>query len=62
MNAQHFKEILETVSLSTGLGKEKIYSLVGYSHQSFCRWQKNGLPVKRKAQVIMQLKEILMNN
>jgi hypothetical protein len=61
MNAQHFKELINTVSKTTGCTKLKLSSLIGVSVMTISVWERKGVPVRIKPYVISVLRQALLD-
>lgn len=59
MTGQHFKELLETVCMTTGTTKTKISSLLGVTPWLIWYWQKNGVPKAIKPYVMSVLHSVM---
>lgn len=59
MNAQHFKEILESICISTGSTKGQVAEHLSMCQQTVCNWQLKGVPAAKVPFVISKMKEYL---
>ena len=62
MSAEHFKEILETVMMSTHTSKRQIADDLDVSTVALNLWCHNGLTVKRSIRVMKKLRVYLFAN
>ena len=61
MNPQHFKEVLETVCMSTNSSKSKVAWNTGFCPHNFFDWQRKGVPIHMTPFVMDKLKDYLFN-
>lgn len=61
MTSQHFKELVETISMTCKLSKRKIAAKIGIPVTTFHWYQVYGLPVNRKDKIIFKLREIYLD-
>lgn len=61
MNGQHFKELIDTVCMTTGLYKYEVASLIGVSDVTIHTWERKGVPVRIKPYVISVLRQALLD-
>ncbi|MGN7403493.1 hypothetical protein ACTHO0_26970 [Cytobacillus praedii] len=59
MNAQHFKELINSVCKTTNLPKYKIANVMGVSMQIINIWERVGVPVRIKPYVMSVLRKVL---
>ncbi|USK56547.1 hypothetical protein LIS82_08785 [Cytobacillus solani] len=59
MNAQHFKELINTVCKTVDLPKYKIANVIGVSMQIINIWEREGVPVRKKPYVMSVLRKVL---
>ncbi|KOP82266.1 hypothetical protein ACFFHH_12595 [Cytobacillus solani] len=59
MNAQHFKELINTVCKTVNLPKYKIVDLIGVDHVTVNKWEREGLPVRIKPYVMSVLRKVI---
>lgn len=62
MTAEHFKEVLETVMLSTRSRKRDIANYLYVSKVSLNNWCKKGVPPNRSVRVMTELRLYLFSN
>lgn len=59
MNAQHFKELINSVCKTVNLPKYKNASLMGIAIQTINKWESVGVPVRIKPFVMSVLRKVL---
>jgi DNA-binding XRE family transcriptional regulator len=59
MNAQHFKELINSVCKTTNLPKYKVASFMGIAIQTINKWECEGVPVRIKPYVMSVLRKVL---
>lgn len=58
MNAQHFKELINSVCKTVNLPKYKIANVIGVSMQIINTWEREGVPVRIKPYLMSVLKNV----
>lgn len=59
MDAQHFKELINSVCKTVKLPKYKIASLIGVDVFTLNIWERKGVPVRIKPYVMSVLRKVL---
>jgi hypothetical protein len=62
MTGQHFKEIVETICMTTGLKKYEIQDRLGLTTFRFHNWQTKGVPSRMVPVIRPMLKHMLMHS
>lgn len=59
MNAQHFKELVNTICKTVDCKKYEIASLIGVDAVTVNKWERDGVPVRIKPYVMSVLRKVL---
>jgi hypothetical protein len=59
MTGEHFKEIVETICMTTGLRKYEIQERLGVSSYQLFIWQKKGVPAKHLIRIREKLRQMM---
>lgn len=62
MNAPHFKELIETICISTNSTKVHVASVLNVHPYRINCWQRRGLPRTKAPLVVARLRKFLFEN
>lgn len=59
MKGRHFKEVVETVCMTSGISKRTLCDILGIYPGTLCNWQNKGVPKAHMPYVMNTLRSLI---